>query len=416
MAVMIRRLSLAALVLVAMLIPVLRSGKPPEPGASERRLARLQALRSRQDVAGARWGALAERDSGAIPAARHARPGRPSIQLRGFGAALPAPGPVTIVNDLWTRLGPVDSTVRVALLLYNADRYRLPQQRWWSYAGSSISLGDAGATCVAFLPGIPQKDGAIGAGREKIESALAPCLLLAGFGPPGSALRGWLLNTRFAAAGSAAWLTRTRSFIDGGRGVAPPWMGYPYWYEGGRLPDRGLLSISRTARAVAEMLSPPYELGAYGLRCTEGDITACRTGVLDSALISGSTRGLPADLVYAPALLDRPPVRSLGAPRPPGDWWLSDLIRDQGREKFARFWKSPASFEQAFQEAFGEDLGAWTHRWSVRQWENSWYEKYRHTPRVLGATLEPSWPLLTLGWTAAVLVLTGWVARRRQVT
>lgn len=39
--------------------------------------------------------------------------------------------------------------------------------------------------------------------------------------------------------------------------------------------------------------------------------------------------------------------------------------------------------------------------WSVRQWENSWYEKYSPSPRVLGATLRPAWPLLVLGWSGS---------------
>ncbi len=97
-------------------------------------------------------------------------------------------------------------------------------------------------------------------------------------------------------------------------------------------------------------------------------------------------------------------------------FWISDLIRDQGREKFAKFWKSGATFEQAFHDAFGEDLGAWTMRWAVRQWENSWWEKYRHQPRLLGVTLEPSWSLVVLGWTGVVLFAAAWTARKRRVT
>jgi len=37
-------------------------------------------------------------------------------------------------------------------------------------------------------------------------------------------------------------------------------------------------------------------------------------------------------------------------------------------------------------------------------------------PGFSGATLQPSWPLLVLGWAGVALMLTAWVARRRQVT
>lgn len=412
---LIGRLSLASLVVVSVLYPVLKPAKPVEPTESERRLDRMYRLRSRMDQAGTRWGALAERDSSAIPAAEWARPGIPEVRLRGYGAAALAPSVTKSVQDLWTWLGPVDSAVKVAVVIYNGDLYQFNAQRWWSYNGASVTMGSGGATCVSFLHGRLQKDGTVGVSRELLEPSLAPCILLAGFGLPGPALQPWLIGTRYAAAGSTAWLNRSRSFIDGGRGIPPPWYGY-YGFDRGEEPYNGLLLRNELAHSIAQMLAPPYELGAYGLRCTSGDVEACRIGVLDSTIISTGTRGLPRDLTYSASLLERPLDWTLSVPRPPGEWWLSDLIRDQGREKFAGFWKSSAPFEQAFQEAFGEDLGAWTHRWSVRQWENSWFEKYRHSPRLLGATLRPSWPLLALGWTGVALILTAWVARRRQVT
>ncbi|HEU5218018.1 MAG TPA: hypothetical protein VFU23_05130, partial [Gemmatimonadales bacterium] len=345
-------------------------------------------------------------------AARTARPGRPEVQVRGFGSGARAPAAETIVNDIWTRLGPVDSTVRVALVLYNPDEFGV-RERWWAYRGASVTLQNGGVTCAAFLRSYRQKDGTAGFGRRaELEAVLAPCVMLARFGLPGPAVGPWLGATRFAAAGSTAWLNRSTSFIDGGPG-ALPWLTF---YSIDREPTfRGLLSSSGIGLAIAQMLTPPYELGAYGLRCTDGDYAACRIGVLDATVIADGTRGLPPELTFSGALLDRPTPWTLGTPRPPGEWWLSDLIRDQGADKFARFWKSSGSFEQAFQNAFGEDLGAWTHRWSVRQWENSWYEKYRHQPRVLGATLEPSWLILTLSWAGAALMLTAWMARRRQV-
>ena len=240
---MLRRLALAALVLAAVLLPLLRSGGTSEPSQSERRWTRLLLLRERLNVAGARWGALTERDSAAIPARRTARPGRPDVQLRGFGSSIVAPSVVKLVNDLWSWLGPADSSVRVALAIYNDSEYQFRQRMWWNYSGASISAENGVTTCVTFLAGSRQKDGAIVVSRERLEGGMAPCILLAGFGPPGPAIQRWLDNTRYAAAGSTAWLNRSKSFIDGGRG-AMPWMtDWPYgpqwepsaWTECGRL-------------------------------------------------------------------------------------------------------------------------------------------------------------------------------------
>lgn len=411
---LIRRLGLAVLVLIAVLYPMLDPASPVEQSESERRMSRMYLLRSRMDQAASRWEVLAERDSSAIPARHWARPGKPEVRLRGYGTAPLAAGVTKSMEDLWTWLGPVDSTVKVAVVIYNGDPYRVGSQRWRSYRGASISTGDGTTTCVALLHGMRLKDGSVSAVRESLHEALGPCLLLAGFGPPGPVMQRWLDGTRYAAAGSTAWLNRSRSFIDGGRGIPPPWFGF-WGYDGSETPYSGLLMRNAMAQSIAEMLAPPYELGVYGLRCTAGDEEACRIGVLDSTLISEGTRDLPRDLAYATSLLEQPRAWALEIPRPPGEWWLSDLIRDQGREKFARFWKSSAPFERGFREAFGEDLGAWTHRWSVRQWENSWFEKYRHSPRLLGSTLRPSWLALALAWTGVALMLTAWVARRRQV-
>ncbi len=410
MALRTRWLVVGAVVVISLLYPFLKTGKENQPTETDLRVDRLALLHQREGEAGARMVALTERDSGAIPAAGNAVAGIPTIRFRGFPANATAPIASEVIHRLWQQLGTTDSAARVTLLIYNAAEFR--RDRIWTYGGAYISLGADGPTCVAMISGGVVADGSVWVGKEGVEQVLAPCALLAGFGAPGPSISQWLVNTRYAGAASIAWLGRNKSFIDG-QG-APPWMGA--WQRDMAEPTSGLASISILTRQVAGLLSPPYELGAYGLRCTEGYFPSCRRGILDSTAISRTMGGLPSDLTFSWSLMDRPTGWTLTTPMPPGESWLSDLIRDQGRDKFAQFWKSSAPFEQAFQNAFGEDLGAWTQRWSVRQWENSWSEKYRGSPRILGATMEPSWPLLALGWTGVLVLLTALVAQRRQIT
>ena len=63
----------------------------------------------------------------------------------------------------------------------------------------------------------------------------------------------------------------------------------------------------------------------------------------------------------------------------PGDYTerflMSDLIHDMGRERFARFWRSPAPVDSAFIQAFGLPIEQWAHH---------------REERLLGPILRPS--------------------------
>ncbi|HEY6853922.1 MAG TPA: hypothetical protein VI139_06725, partial [Gemmatimonadales bacterium] len=49
------------------------------------------------------------------------------------------------------------------------------------------------------------------------------------------------------------------------------------------------------------------------------------------------------------------------------NWYLADLVRAMGRERFARFWRSPLPRDSAFAAAFGVPMDEWTHRWLVER-------------------------------------------------
>ncbi len=43
---------------------------------------------------------------------------------------------------------------------------------------------------------------------------------------------------------------------------------------------------------------------------------------------------------------------------------MGDLEAEFGRDRFARFWTSDQTVEDAFVTAFGEPIGVWTMRWA----------------------------------------------------
>jgi hypothetical protein len=227
-------------------------------------------------------------------------------------------------------------------------------------------------------------------------------------------MREWLERTGHAAARSNAWLDRPRSFLDGNGQL--PWE--PMYDESwSSLYSTGGTSLIRSLATIelTMMLAPPYVMGGPALRCLTGNTSECSRTVLDSTLSLREV--LPGDLTaHSWQLGRRGRPDALVSVHPIGDWFLSDVIRQEGRERFARFWRSERPLDASFREAFGRDLGAWTRDWGNRQRLGSWEARYSRKSVVLGADLAPSWPLLALGWTAAALLLAAWTARRRQVT
>jgi hypothetical protein len=220
----------------------------------------------------------------------------------------------------------------------------------------------------------------------------------------------WLAANRFASARSNAWLRRPREFLDGDRGT--PWMP-AYLVNDWDISSSGGLDVVGLARTIAWMLSPPYHQGAQGLRCLNGDEAACATAVLQSVV--ELRPDVPQDLTYSRGLAARTGGNSLFTPRALGEWFLSDLIREEGRDPFAKFWTSDQPLETAFREAFGRDLGTWTRWWAARQYRGSWAFIESGQTVVLGTNLKPSWLLLVLGWTTLAVLIAAFTARRRQV-
>ena len=415
MGVMLRWLAAAALVLGALYVTLFRAAPPvPESGAAPE-FNQIANLMSRQRRAMILWSALAARDSALARLAVSALPpGEPPILATGFGEGAASKEAEAQVRRRWRAVGEADSSVRTLVLLYNGAEFDTLRSQVYPYSGALLPADDPG-TCVAMTSGLLQDGREIDIRQSQLDRALAPCLLRAAFGVPGRPMREWLERTGHAAARSNAWLDRPRSILDG-RGQLPWEPMYDETWSG--LYASGGSSLVRRLATVEliMMLAPPYLMGGPALRCLAGNASECSRTVLDSTLSRADA--LPEDLTgfHSWPFGRRARPDALVSVHPVGDWFLSDIIRQEGRERFARFWRSEQPLEASFREAFGRELGEWTRDWGIRQRLSSWEERYSRKSVVLGANLAPSWPLLALGWTAAALLLAAWTARRRQVT
>jgi len=412
MGVIVRWFAAAALVLGALYVTLFRAPPPMPESTAAPEFSRIADLMSRQRRAMILWSALAARDSALARLAVSAvPPGEFRIVATGFGEGAASKEAEAQVRQRWRAVGEVDSSVRTLVLLYNGAEFDTLRSQVFPYSGALLPASHSDGTCVAMTSGILKAGREIDVVKSQLELALAPCLLRAAFGVPGRPVREWLERTDHGAARSNEWLDRPRDFLDGDGQL--PWE--PMYDETwGSLYATGGSSLIRRLSTVelTMMLAPPYVMGGPALRCLAGTPSECARTVLDPV---PRVHDLPSDLTFRASGRGTSPNAIL-AIHPTGYWFLSDIIRQEGRDRFARFWQSDRPFETAFREAFGRDLGEWTRDWGIRQRLGSWESRYSRKPVVLGVNLAPSWPLLALGWTAAALLLAAWTARRRQVT
>lgn len=207
-------------------------------------------------------------------------------------------------------------------------------------------------------------------GSDASTSLVGPCAYFAAFGRPGPSIRRWLGSTGYSAAGYPDWAFRS----DSTRPRPAAYESFLLWFA------PGLVS------------------------CAAGNLELCRDAVLP-AVGEQTSDGGPRGIVDARLLQRR---NFLFVRHPFRDFvrfYLSDMVLDMGRERFARFWTSEAGVESAFAAAMGMPLEEWTMRWAqdqIGEWD------YRAEPRFSSIALSL---LIVSGFVAASAA---W-ARRRQV-
>jgi len=215
--------------------------------------------------------------------------------------------------------------------------------------------------------------------RDWLSRAVGSCAFYAAFGKAGPSVEAWLRRRNDALARTGDWQA-TRGPID-----AP--VGPPDWSN--EMPFGVFLDLMMGGSMVGRV--------GYRFRgCGSGRRTAC-SAVLDSSTFGevppfGTRYGVTHSAMW-------------GWNQTESAWYLADLVRTVGRERFGEFWRSAAGRDDAFRTAIGQDILDYTHAWVQGRF---------HRLRV-GPFLPVGIMLSGLALTAVLLSATVAYSTRRQV-
>ncbi|MGE3615665.1 MAG: hypothetical protein AB7L66_07310, partial [Gemmatimonadales bacterium] len=229
-------------------------------------------------------------------------------------------------------------------------------------------------------------------GSTSLRNLMSPCLFWRRYGTPGAGIMGWLETTGFRPLALGGWLDDA-SRIDWRR------LGNPFadWGDFGP-PDMPV--IRRSPWSVVSVLTrirqPPYRLGPEFVRCLAGREGACQQAALSAVDDEPSGQGLA----------DR--NRNWWAGSPDWEYWIANLIRYEGDDRFRRLWKSDSRLSASFEAVYGIGLDEGVRRWAE-------LGRADREPIRVGVTVPPPDALAGVGWFVllAALVIAG--SRRRLV-
>lgn len=349
---------------------------PPDPGSSDPRLpaeeqrrTALSSIESALRRANQLSVILRERDEAL--ALLHRAPG--SARSPVFVDAGRARRFERYIVEAAATLAPLDSAVTLAVSLVpnesvTGEGQRLFFNRLW-YA---FPEGTDGRTCLVIVPeGTAQSIGE----PNDASSVLGPCAYYAAFGQPGPGIEAWLATVNYYPAQEADWVSpRPRhpgpSADDLSELTLPQLLGGGLTFatrQGISLPAAGCAAGRRERCTAALSVAPWYR------RFLDEPHTADKPGWL----------GASSDQ----------------------SWYLADLVRDMGRDRFAQFWRSSLPRDSAFAQAFGMSVEEWTHQWLVQR-----YPDVRVGPAIRVTSV-------LLGFLAAGMLVAGgaYYATRRQI-
>jgi hypothetical protein len=180
--------------------------------------------------------------------------------------------------------------------------------------------------------------------RTSPAQIVGPCAYALRFGPPGTAVREWLVESQYLQAQDPRWITERdpKALTPGIRAPRDPvW----WWWH-----------------------NTPVELSA----CAAGNLESCRNVVLGKRTYR-TDKELQERQAFARSIIPPgvAPQQRYWSIRHPLGWssgmFLSDLLLDMGEERFARFWNSELTLDSAFSEAMDMSLEQWTERWAQAQ-------------------------------------------------
>ena len=300
------------------------------------RLARVEQLERAVNRAQRRVRAAEVRDR--VRAALRTTPIRPGARPQLRIAAALSPALADAMRASWDSLvmalGPYDPAAGLAVILLDAPAKLAP--RHWHYLPEATD----GRTCVAVVE-IGDRQEPWGDRTRWLRRVLGPCAFYAAFGSPGPRLREWLDSSAMQIAYAPTWdapgSVRRRRAVDLNAGQ-----------------PLGMVERIRTAVLGRTVRTTLEETG-----CAAGELHACRRYLLTDELGGEWFRwslGLPG------VIPNRASLRAWHDPDVLN--FLSDLVSLEGRDRFAAFWRSPATIDSAFAGAYGLSLEQWTMSWA----------------------------------------------------
>jgi len=173
---------------------------------------------------------------------------------------------------------------------------------------------------------------------------VGPCAYALRFGPPGRAVGEWLAESQYLGAQDPRWVTATGA-VPLTPGVRQPESQVWWWYGGTTIELSG---------------------------CAAGNYESCRDAVYGKRVYRTDKEMMErqafARNVIPPGVAPQQRYYSIRHPLGwSGGMYLSDLLGDQGEERFARFWRSELPLDSAFSEAIDMSLEEWTQLWAQAQ-------------------------------------------------
>jgi hypothetical protein len=285
-----------------------------------------------------------------------------------------------MLDTVWSQLGLGETKVAVVVVF---EAHRVTVRGFAPVARSSDAsylLPDSGnrTTCGVLIPAgywitnllLFRRVEREGQFREWLKGSLGPCAFYAAYGNPGKPVRSWLARRNFDLAL------------------------YPVWDTPGRPRLWGLEADPARQRWWWDWV---YNQSLTAVACLARRPDACRTAVLEGV-----------ENAFDDSV---PRVVTLG------QWWwksqrlvaadryLSDVVREVGRDRFLRFWSSTQPVDTALAAALRMPVGEWTVRW----------ERRFAPPLPLGAAGPLSASVLAVLLAAAAVGSVALTARRRQV-
>jgi hypothetical protein len=289
------------------------------------------------------------------------------------------------MDSVWRSLGLADTKVRVAVVfdLWQPRRSGSTPTRDEERPSYLQPDSTDRTTCIALVPvggywtriilGEPTRvqPAVPPSFTEWLKTSLGPCAFHAAFGTPSKPVRRWLAARQWDVGRYLDWdSVRTDRFSSRDAIGDPRWSWY--WER-------------------------VYSFPPATVACLAGRRAGCRDAVLEGAGRRDED-SLPR-VVRFEWRWWRTERMVLG------ERYLSDVARDVGRERFARFWSSPLPVDTALAAALKKPVGEWTEEW-----------QRRYIPRLrLGAAAPPDAALLALLLAVAAVTSAALSASRRQV-